>query len=102
MQCPTCFKEFKNYNSYRVHRWRFHNPNTKYGRPRGIEGEDAAGIPPDSSLALPVAAATVGLAVASGGSWKKWLILLLVLLGLGIVIWYLATKKREEERLAGT
>ena len=105
MQCPNCLKEFKNKNSYRAHNWRFHNPRTTYGTKKSTSiqtdfetGNDLA----ESALALPMAAATVGIAAASRGGGKKWLLLFVFLVALGILVWYVATKKREEELLAGT
>jgi cyanate permease len=95
MQCPQCVREFKNHNSYRVHKWRFHNPNTKYRSARTTGTYSSSTIPSDPRYAIP-AAATVGL-LASGGGWKKWLILILVLLGLAVLVWYLVTKQSEDE-----
>ncbi len=101
MQCAVCLKDFKNRNSYRVHRWRFHNPNSKYGRHTEIGEEHPTAISSSSSLRLPVAAATVGIAAASRGSWKRALILILILLALGIILWYLVKKRAEEEGRVG-
>jgi len=95
MQCPHCDREFKNYNSLRVHNYRFHNPNTKYRSARGIRPDGAYNISSDARNAIPVAA-TVAL-VASGGGWKKWLILCLVLAAFAIIAWYLVTKDSEKE-----
>jgi hypothetical protein len=104
MQCPNCLKEFKNKNSYRVHRWRFHNLTSTYRLKTPALPEtdfNAADDLSGSSLALPMVAATVGLA-STKGDWKKWLVLLLILLALGIVVWYLSSKKSEEERPLGS
>jgi hypothetical protein len=101
MHCTTCLKEFKNSNSLRVHRWRFHNPNSKYGK-KSVDIESAGSVSTgESSLAFPVAAATVGLAAASGGNWK-WLILLLLMVAVGILIWYLIKWQSEAEDRGGS
>jgi ABC-type multidrug transport system permease subunit len=101
MQCPECLKEFKNNNSLRVHRWRFHNPTSTYKSKTPASPQtnfETGSNIADSSLAMPIAAATVGIAAASRGDWKKWLILLLVLAALGILLWYLIKLKSEERR----
>jgi len=95
MQCPHCGREFKNYKSLRIHNYRFHNPNTKYRSTRSIGPCGAYSVSSDARYAIP-AAATVGL-VASGGGWKKWLILCLVLAAFAIISWYLITKDSEKE-----
>jgi len=95
MQCMHCIREFKNYNSLRVHNYRFHNPNTKYRSTRSTEPYGSYGVSSDPRYVIP-AAATVGL-VASGGGWKKWLILCLVLAAFAIIAWYLITKDSEKE-----
>jgi hypothetical protein len=105
MYCPVCLKEFKNKNSYRAHNWRFHNPRTTYRTKKSTSIQtnfDTSNDLAESAMALPMAAATVGIAAASRGDGKKWLLLLLFLLALGILVWYIATKKAEEKRLART
>jgi hypothetical protein len=106
MQCPVCLTEFKNYNSYKVHRWRFHNPNTKYGQTtptissRTVISSQNGG--PDRSLALPVAAASVGIAAISRGDWKKWLLAILIVAGIALLVWYLVARaSKEEDQVAG-
>jgi hypothetical protein len=94
MQCPNCYTEFKNYNSLRVHNYRFHNPATKYRR-RNQTSFYGTNDFSDPALGLPAAAA-LGLTVASSGGWKKWLVLLLVLLGVVFVTWYVITKDSEK------
>ena len=95
MQCPVCLTEFKNYNSYKVHRWRFHNPNTKYR-------VDTSTSLQDRSWAGPVAAASVGIAAVSRGDWKKALLVLLIIAGIVLLLWYLVARaSREEDQVAG-
>jgi hypothetical protein len=96
MQCPVCFTEFKNYNSYKVHRWRFHNPNTKYRVDTGTRSLQ------DRSLAGPVAAASVGIAAVSHGDWKKALFVLLIIAGIVLLVWYLLNRaSKEEDQIGG-
>ena len=103
MQCPVCLTEFKNYNSYKVHRWRFHNPNTKY------RVDTSTSLRPQSintlqyrSLAGPVAAASVGIAAVSRGDWKKCLLALLMIAGIVLLVWYLLDRaSKEEDQVAG-
>ena len=99
MQCPHCVREFKNYNSYRVHKWRFHNPSTKYRSARTNVTYGSFTISPDPGYAIPVAA-TVGL-LTSGGGWKKWLIIILALSVLALIAWYLLAKQSEDEDSLG-
>ena len=95
MQCPICLTEFKNYNSYKVHRWRFHNPNTKYR-------VDTSTSLQDRSWAGPVAAASVGIAAVSHGDWKKALLVLLIIAGIVLIVWYLLDRaSKEEDQVAG-
>jgi hypothetical protein len=98
MHCPVCSNEFKNYNSFRVHRWRFHNPNTKYGKTPELQVGDTDGtrFSPEHSFGPPIAAATVGLASVKG-DWKKWFILILILVAVALVFWYLVKQRSEEE-----
>lgn len=105
MQCLTCFKEFKNYNSCRVHRWRFHNPNTKYGQTSTDE-------PPateqytfqndtDTMSAIPaMAAAGVGAAAVAGNNWKRWLILIVIVLALAFLVWHFVIRKVDDENIS--
>jgi hypothetical protein len=95
LQCPICLTEFKNYNSYKVHRWRFHNPNTKYR-------VDTSTSLQDRSWAGPVAAASVGIAAVSHGDWKKALLVLLIIAGIVLIVWYLLDRaSKEEDQVAG-
>jgi len=95
LQCPVCLTEFKNYNSYKVHRWRFHNPNTKYR-------VDTSTSLQDRSWDGPVAAASVGIAAVSHGDWKKALLVLLIIAGIVLLVWYLLTRaSKEEDQVAG-
>jgi hypothetical protein len=101
MQCPVCLTEFKNYNSYKVHRWRFHNPNTKY-RSETIVSRSLQEDRPYRSLAAPVAAASVGIAAVSHGDWKKALLVLLIIAGTVLLVWYLLYRaSKEEDQVAG-
>jgi hypothetical protein len=102
MQCPVCLTEFKNYNSYKVHRWRFHNPNTKY------QADTSTSLPQSTHtlqyrfLAGPVAAASVGIAAVSHGDWKKALLVLLIIAGIALLVWYLLDRaSKEEDQVAG-
>ena len=94
MQCASCFKEFKNYNSLRVHHWRFHNPNTGY-RTEASTPSVSESSEFDESLALPVLA--TGIVAFAGGNWKRWLILIIMLVAVGIIAWYLLSKASENE-----
>jgi len=98
LQCPVCLTEFKNYNSYHVHRWRFHNPKTKYRSETSVSRslqEDR----PYRSLAAPVA---VGIAAVSRGDWKKTLLVLLMIAGTVLLVWYLLDRAdKEEDQVAG-
>jgi len=104
MQCPVCFTAFKNYNSYKVHRWRFHNPNTKY-RSETTVSKSLQTIQEDRpyrSLTAPVAAASVGIAAVSRTDWKKALLLLLIIVGVVLLVWYLLDRTiKEEDQVAG-
>jgi hypothetical protein len=96
VKCPVCLTEFKNYNSYKVHRWRFHNPNTKYRVDIGTRSLQYR------SLAGPVAAASVGIAAVSHGDWKKALLALLIIAGIVLIVWYLVAKAgKEDDQLGG-
>jgi len=99
MQCPSCFKEFKNYNSLRVHGWRFHNSNTKYKIDTSTPNENESSDEFDGYLALPVMA--TGIAALAGGNWKRWLIIIIILVAVGIVAWYLLSKSSEDENKNG-
>jgi hypothetical protein len=103
LQCPICLTEFKNYNSYHVHRWRFHNPATKY------RVDTSTSMRPQSthtlqyrSLAGPVAAASAGIAAVSRGDWKKYLLALLIIAGIVLLVWYLLDRaSKEDDQVAG-
>jgi len=105
MLCPICFKQFKNHNSCRVHRWRFHNPNTKYGRT--ITDVTSADKPSSylndmhTASAIPaVATAGVGVAAIAGNNWKRWLIIIVILLGIAFLFWYFVIRTVDEQNVS--
>ncbi len=105
MQCPTCFKEFKNYNSCRVHRWRFHNPNTKYGQTitdatPATEPYPSLNDTDTASLIPAMAAAGVGAATVAGNSWKRWLLLIVIVFALAFLVWYFAIRNVDDENVS--
>ncbi len=102
MQCPVCLKEFKNHNSYRVHRWRFHNPNTTYGQKTSDSTPSTETYPSPSeayepSLVPAVAAASMGAVAIAGNNWKRWLILIVIIAGLAFLVWYFILRKAGDE-----
>src|SRR5208282_1738714 len=99
MQCPICFKQFKNHNSCRVHRWRFHNPNTKYRQT--VTDETPATVPYPSlnsthsaSVMPAMATAGVGAAAIAGNNWKRWLIIMVILV-VGFLVWYFVIRPED-------
>ena len=53
-------------------------------------------------LAAPVAAASVGIAGVSHGDWKKALLVLLIIAGIVLLVWYLLDRaSKEEDHVAG-
>lgn len=105
MQCSVCLKEFKNYKSYRVHRWRFHNPSTKYRQTIADETPTTKPHPSlndtDTVSVIPaMAAAGVGVAAIAGNSWKRWLLLIVIVLALVFLVWYFAIRTVEDENVS--
>src|SRR5208282_1507876 len=102
MLCPICFKGFKNYNSWRVHRWRFHNPSTKYRQTIIDETPTTKPYPcPNdthtASVMPAMATAGVGVAAIAGNNWKRWLIIIVIVLAVAFLVWYFIIRKVEDE-----